>query len=57
MLLFRFRLPGDREEEICCQGVVCNEAEGHGAGVEFLGIRPEDRHRITTFVSQHRTEA
>ena len=55
MLLFRFRLPGDQDNEICCQGVVCNQVDGHGAGVEFLGIRPEDRDRITTFVEQHVT--
>ena len=56
LLLFRFRLPDD-PEEICCQGVVCNEVDGCGVGVEFLGIRPQDRDRITTFVVQHMTEA
>ena len=52
LLLFRFRLPED-SEEICCQGVVCNEIEGRGMGVEFLGIRPQDRDRIQTFVAHH----
>ena len=29
----------------------------HGMGVEFLGIEPQDRDRITTFEAQHTTEA
>ena len=52
LLLFRFSLPDD-EDEICCQGVVCNEITGRGVGVEFLGIRPQDRIRITTFAERH----
>ena len=55
LLLFRFRLPDD-PEAIYCHGVVCNEVQGHGVGVEFLGIRQQDRDRITTFVAQHMTE-
>ena len=56
LLLFRFRLP-DEPEEICCQGVVCNEVEGRGVGVEFLGVRRQDRDRISMFVAQHMTAA
>ena len=56
MLFFRFLLPGD-PEEVRCQGVVCNEDDERGMGVEFLGIGPQDRERITTFVAQHTTEA
>ena len=56
LLLFRFRLPGD-EAETWCQGVVCNEVEGQGVGVEFLGISPVDRYRIMLFVVQHMTDA
>ena len=52
LLLFRFRLPAD-PEEFCCQGVVCNEVDGGGSGVEFLGLDPHDRDRLTAFVAHH----
>ena len=52
MLLFRFRLPDD-PEEFCCQGVVCNEVDGRGSGVEFLGLNSQDRDRLMTFVTRH----
>ena len=52
LLLLRFRLPAD-PEEFCCQGVVCNEVDGRGSGVEFLGLNPHDRNRLTTFVAHH----
>ncbi len=52
LLIFRFRLPDD-PEDFCCQGVVCNEVDGRGSGVEFLGLDPHDRDRLTTFVARH----
>ena len=52
LLLLHFRLPDD-PKEFCCQGVVCNEVDGRGAGVEFLGLNPHDRDRLTTFVAHH----
>lgn len=54
MLLFRFRLPGE-SEEIRCEGVVCDEVEELGVGVEFLGVTSADRDRIVRFVVRHQT--
>ncbi len=52
LVLLRFTLPGETEA-IACQGVVCNVDDGQGAGLEFLGIRPEDRERLVDFVESY----
>ena len=51
-VLLRFKLPGN-DEEVVCQGAVCNAVRDEGAGLEFLDIRSKDRDRVVDFVERH----
>ena len=56
VVLLRFTVPGDNEQ-VVCQGAVCNCVEGEGAGLEFLDIQPRDRDRLVQFVERHTADA
>ena len=52
LVLLRFKLPGD-DEEVVCQGTVCDVVDREGVGLEFLDIRSKDRDRLVEFVERH----
>lgn len=51
LLSLRFKLPPSFNE-IVCWGVVRNALYGRGVGIEFSDLRPGDRDRIASFVTE-----